>query len=116
MSSNRRFITQLTDVLSRRWRAKAEGRAATILRLLAVIDNMEFARETAQAWLRGELADLDDPHPSPWACNWCGEMISGGREQAREHVQVCRENPLVLRIEALEAALDRQCSTHMETA
>lgn len=77
----------------RRLCARFDGRGATIRRLL-------FEREAARAWLCGEIPGFD-PMPTPWACMWCGEMIHGGRAEAKQHVLCCCENPLVQRVERL---------------
>lgn len=85
--------------------AKKKGRAATIRRLWATIQELLRDRETARRWLRGEFADQDASDPmtgKPWCCMWCGGMILGGRKEAAAHVQECEANPLVQRIRELE--------------
>lgn len=105
-------IEQLAK-LANRAHAQLNGRAATIRRLWATIQQLRRQRETALRWLRGEFADtgLGDPMAGkPWLCMWCGEMIQGGRAAASDHVQGCEQNPLVRRIRELERKADDRAS------
>ena len=62
-------------------------------------DDLTTQRDLARAWLRGELKEqAGDPTPKVWSCMWCGDMIHGGRDAAKEHVLQCRSNPLVKKL------------------
>lgn len=64
----------------------------------------EAHRERTRRWLRGEL-NYDPFDLAPHVCLWCGTMIEGGRQGAKDHATSCADNPLVARCDQFQKLL-----------